>query len=372
MKKLWMGLIAAGVIAAISVPVIVCVNKNNTKTEQEKVYAAYVVYAEAAGGKALSYEEWLETVKGPQGEKGEKGDKGDTGATGAQGIQGEKGDKGDTGATGAQGIQGEKGEKGDKGDTGNTGATGATGAKGSKGDKGDKGDKGEQGEVGRIGFMVKTADELIAAAKIDNAYIVLLNDIDLGDKSITIDKNVILDLGNHTINSTATKVINVSENATVKNGTVNGNGDDGVFYVTAGHLMLENVNSNATESASHYAMAVWANGKGAKITINGGKYCQNITGSDAQYDMIYASDGAIIEISDGEFHSETPKWTLNCRDRSGSKIIVSGGKFYNLNPAEPHVQPEGEENQEIFIAEGYKVVSEKQENDDVRYTVIAE
>ena len=46
------------------------------KTEIEKVYAQYVIYAQAEGQTPLSYKEWLATIKG------EKGDKGDTGAQG--------------------------------------------------------------------------------------------------------------------------------------------------------------------------------------------------------------------------------------------------------------------------------------------------
>ena len=57
-------------------------------TEIEKVYAQYVVYAQAEGQTPLSYEEWLATIKGEKGEQG------------IQGAQGEKGDKGDTGAQG--------------------------------------------------------------------------------------------------------------------------------------------------------------------------------------------------------------------------------------------------------------------------------
>ena len=49
------------------------------ETEIEKVYAQYVVYAQAEGQTPLSYEEWLASIKG---EKGDKGDKGDTGADG--------------------------------------------------------------------------------------------------------------------------------------------------------------------------------------------------------------------------------------------------------------------------------------------------
>ena len=162
MKKLWMGLIAAGLVAAVSVPVIVSVTKNNNKTEQENVYAAYVVYAEAAGDKALSYEDWLKTVKG---EKGDKGDKGDAGVNGDKGEKGDKGDRGEAGKDGKDGkdgksayeiwlengnsgteadflewLKGQQGEKGDKGDKGDPG---------SKGEKGNAGSKGDKGEAGR-------------------------------------------------------------------------------------------------------------------------------------------------------------------------------------------------------------------------------
>ena len=40
-------------------------------------------------------------------------------------------------------------------------------------------------------------------------------------------------------------------------------------------------------------MAVCAYGQGTKVTINGGSYTQNITGTGDQFDMIYASDKAV-------------------------------------------------------------------------------
>ena len=68
---------------------------------QQDIYMLYV----AAGG-TLTYEEWLETIRGPQGVQGEKGDKGDQGEKGDKGDQGEKGDKGDQGDKGEDGRQG--------------------------------------------------------------------------------------------------------------------------------------------------------------------------------------------------------------------------------------------------------------------------
>ena len=360
MKRFWKGLAAIGVVASMCVPVIACGNDNAAKTEQEKVYAAYVAYAEATGDEVLSYEAWLETVRGPQGEqgiqgeqgaKGEKGDKGDTGAQGEQGAKGEKGDKGDAGA---QGEQGAKGEKGDKGDTG------------AQGEQGDPGKDGKDGEVGRIGFMVRTAEELSVVAGIDNTYIVLMNDVDLGNKSITITKNVVLDLGGHTLTSTATKVINVSGNATVKNGTVIGDGDYSVFYATAGKLTIENVNVVAIESADRFAMAVWATGT-ATIDIYGGEFTQTITGSDSQYDMIYADKSAQINIYGGTFKCHTPSWTLNLKNGDAAKIVVYGGTFYGFDPAAERQNDNVDKLDNITVADGYVSVKA----DDADYWTVS-
>lgn len=135
---------------------------------------------------------------------------------------------------------------------------------------------------------------------------------------------------------------------------IKANGGNGVLRVTYGTLTINGVGTlKAVESSDHYAMAIWANGANSKVIINGGKYVQEITGTDTQYDLIYASGEATIEIYGGTFQCATPQWTLNCLDNSGSKIYVMGGKFYKFNPAEPHVQPEGTE--EIIVPEGYEV-----------------
>lgn len=135
---------------------------------------------------------------------------------------------------------------------------------------------------------------------------------------------------------------------------IKANGGNGVLRVTYGTLTINGVGTlKAVESSDHYAMAIWANGANSKVIINGGKYVQEITGTDTQYDLIYASGKATIEIYGGTFQCATPQWTLNCLDNSGSKIYVMGGKFYKFNPAEPRVQPEGTE--EIIVPEGYEV-----------------
>jgi membrane carboxypeptidase/penicillin-binding protein len=74
------------------------------------------------------------------------------------------------------------------------------------------------------------------------------------------------------------------------------------------------------------------------------------------FDLIYASENAQVEINGGEFKCQTPRWTLNIKDknRTTASIIVKGGKFHGFNPANCDVEGEGTN----FVAPGYKVVEE--------------
>lgn len=119
--------------------------EDSKKTENqtnELVKALYEEYL-ANGGK-LSYEEWLQVLKGEKTEV-EKG---------LDGITPHIGDNGnwwigdtDTGVH-AQGSQGNQGEKGDKGDAGSQGIQGEQGVQGEKGETGEQGEQGEKGEDG--------------------------------------------------------------------------------------------------------------------------------------------------------------------------------------------------------------------------------
>ena len=143
-------------------------------------------------------------------------------------------------------------------------------------------------------------------------------------------------------------------------GNIQANGQYGAVHVKGGTTTV-NANVYAVE-AGNYAMAVWAENAGTKVIINGGNFRQQISGSKTQYDMIYADDGATIEINGGTFKSKTPQWTLNCKDGSTSKITVKGGSFYKFDPSNAQTG-EGE----IVVPSGYKVVK----NGDW-YTVVAE
>lgn len=112
------------------------------------------------------------------------------------------------------------------------------------------------------------------------------------------------------------------------------------------------------------AVAVWASKIifPANVTIEGGNFTQEKPGNDDHYDFIYASDGGKIIINGGTFKAATPKWTLNCKDGSGSTITVAGGKFYQFDPSNANAGSD-----EIIVADGYKVV----QNGDW-YEVVAE
>lgn len=146
--------------------------------------------------------------------------------------------------------------------------------------------------------------------------------------------------------------------------TVKGSGYDGVINAVNGATVtIDGRDANSAIIAnedSRYAMAVWANGQETKVTINGGSYTQNITSTDHQFDMIYASDKATIEILNGYFKSETPKWTLNLKDDNGATMLVKGGSFVNYDPS----NSQSENPPADFVADGYKV----SENNGV-YTV---
>ena len=133
---------------------------------------------------------------------------------------------------------------------------------------------------------------------------------------------------------------------------------DGVFMVTEGTLTLDGNGTINGLGKNDYNMAVWAKDNG-KVVINNG-YFTNVgaaTENDpSHFDLVYASGNAQIEINGGEFKCETPKWTLNIKDkdRATASIVVKGGKFHGFNPAACDVEGPNTN----FVASGYKVVEE--------------
>ena len=112
-------------------------------------------------------------------------------------------------------------------------------------------------------------------------------------------------------------------------------------------------------------IAVWA-GAGSHIVINDGSFVNGNATTD--HELIYSS-GGVIDIYGGFFHNTDGNYTLNVEDRNrGTGFInVYGGTYVNFDPSTGGQDPEN-----IKVADGYKVVSETQENGDVWYTVVPE
>ena len=150
-----------------------------------------------------------------------------------------------------------------------------------------------------------------------------------------------------------TTIVNNGE-ITVKEDT-EGNG---VFTVTNGTLTLDGKGTINGLGKNDWSIAIWAKENG-KVIINNG-YFTNVGAKSVEdsehFDLIYASGNGQIEILGGEFKCETPKWTLNIKDkdRATANIIVKGGKFHGFNPATSDI----EGSDFCFLAPGYKVVEE--------------
>lgn len=131
---------------------------------------------------------------------------------------------------------------------------------------------------------------------------------------------------------------------------------NGVFTVTNGTLTLNGKGTINGVGKNDWNMALWAKDNG-KVIINDG-YFTNVGATaendPAHFDLVYASGNAQIEINGGEFECETPKWTLNVKDkdRATASIVVKGGKFHGFNPS--NCDSEGPNTN--FVAPGYKVV----------------
>lgn len=186
------------------------------------------------------------------------------------------------------------------------------------------------------------------------------SDIEL-TKGFVINKEVTLNLNG--------KTLYASENQK----------DIALMYVaTDGKLTITgNGTINAASQGNDYSMAIWAYSGGEVIIENGtftnlgGKSTED-DGDPNNNELIYTTDGGKVTINGGRFigNSENEKhgtkYTLNLLDNSKSEITVKGGTFVDYNPADAHSEP----TQPLsFVAEGYKVVENKDTNE---YTVVAE
>lgn len=110
--------------------------------------------------------------------------------------------------------------------------------------------------------------------------------------------------------------------------------------------------------------------KGADLTITGGDYYGGGTAVQVEKGTLTITGGKFAVEPFGDPYGYN--FLLNCVDSAykdgTAKIIVKGGIFVNFDPSNNTAEGAGTN----FVADGYKVVSETQENGDIWYTVVAE
>lgn len=191
----------------------------------------------------------------------------------------------------------------------------------------------------------------LACANADDT-ITLTNDSELTTEA-TVTKNITIALNGHTISSTKTAL-----KVTAGTLTINGEGT------------IKGASANAKGSKSIFYPAVYANG--GNIVINGGTY--DVGGVDGfGFPTIYADGSSTVTIIGGTFKnsatSDGKYWVLNTKDGSSASIVVTGGKFYNFDPAN-NVNDVVGGNGTNYVADGY-ITEMTESGSDKIYTVKA-
>lgn len=177
--------------------------------------------------------------------------------------------------------------------------------------------------VAKIGETEYTSLADAIAAATDESTIKIIADIDT-DGAFVIEKTVTIDLNGKTIATTE-----------------NDKSGDGVFWVKTGGTLTINdtVGSGVINGVggNGYNIGIWA--LGGRVIINGGNFTNEGATDDGpdgdHFDLIYAKNGGIVEITGGTFKCQTPKWTLNSynlQNGTPGTFVVTGGKFYQYDP----------------------------------------
>ena len=129
------------------------------------------------------------------------------------------------------------------------------------------------------------------------------------------------------------------------------------------------VQGSGTSNANGH-IAIEANGEDAVITLGGTSFGKPTYVTNREGELIYCYLGT-INITNGVFRNdnENKKFLLNCYDanyRNGTaKIVVTGGKFYDFDPANNTSEGEGTS----YVPEGYTSVESTETIDGVEHTV---
>lgn len=212
-----------------------------------------------------------------------------------------------------------------------------------------------------ITALVSSADEFENALAVNDSYIVLVDDINVGvsgstNHSVIISGiSVTIDFNGHTITNVGAQIaFYVTGSDTVVNLYDNGDGAGGIYGGSGGNNMALRVDAGAT------------------VNIYGGNYSVGPDASNLGNSCLECGSNAgngNLNIYGGRFSTEAAYngwyYVLNLVQTQGADgtITVYGGEFVNYNPVLGDDNLGGN-----FVADGYKVV----ERTDGTYEVVAE
>lgn len=210
-----------------------------------------------------------------------------------------------------------------------------------------------EGHTQNVTIIFEQKDNPIMNAFANGGEVVLESDLVLAQPIVLEnDVQVVLNLNGHTIQNV---------------GTV---GDQVALRVNKGTLIIRGEGTVDGGNGANSNLAVRVAGDG-RIYIEGGTY--KVGGENS---TIYASGNGKIYISGGEFYggevhgygAGDQRWVLNYKDadRETALIEVTGGKFYDFNPAN-NVSEGANTN---FVKDGYK--AQLLQYSETDYEVVAE
>ena len=213
----------------------------------------------------------------------------------------------------------------------------------------------ETDAVAQIGDNKYTTLQDAFKAATDGATVKLLTDVrtdgtDSRDARLTIGKPITLDLNEHTIHS--------------PDGMGNNNTNFVALYVAADTTLKATTGGIDTGKNGGYAINVY---KGAKLTIDGGKYYGGGTAVQVQEGELTIKNGYF----DAEAFDDPDygyNFIINCIDgayKNGTaKVAIQGGYFAHFDPANNKAEGAGTN----FVADGYVSVTSDKSGYDYRVT----
>lgn len=142
------------------------------------------------------------------------------------------------------------------------------------------------------------------------------------------------------------------------------------FAVTDGTLTIDGDGVFNAEAGGNNGYCINVNG--GNLVINGGKYYGAVTAVQVQNGTAIINGGFFdLAPTAKEVVPNYSKFLINCIDAGSqdgtAQVIITGGTFVNVDPSDTESDPSDPTN---YVAEGYTVISEKQANGDIWYTVV--